>query len=104
MSIESENGGVKKPIMPVKIGKPDTVNVKDSNIENESSNEEKYKNEDNSSVTGNDTSESNESSNETNEDNNTNKVEIDGEIYNLDSEGNATKDGSIRKCFCRTYF
>ena len=41
MSIESENGGVKKPIMPVKIGKPATVNVKDSNIENESSNEEK---------------------------------------------------------------
>ena len=30
MSIESENGGVKKPIMPVKIGKPATVNVKDS--------------------------------------------------------------------------
>ena len=79
MSIESENGGVKKPIMPVKIGKPATVNVKDSNIENESSNEEKDKNEDNSSVTGNDTSESNESSNETNEDNNTNEVEIDGE-------------------------
>ena len=95
MSIESENGGVKKPIMPVKIGKPATVNVKDSNIENESSNEEKDKNEDNSSVTGNDTSESNESSNETNEDNNTNEVEIDGEIYNLDSEGNATKDGNI---------
>ena len=68
MSIESKNGGVKKPIMPVKIGKPATVNVKDSNIENESSNEEKDKNEDNSSVTGNDTSESNESSNETNED------------------------------------
>ena len=40
MSIESKNGGVKKPIMPVKIGKPATVNVKDSNIENESSNEE----------------------------------------------------------------
>ena len=95
MSIESENSGVKKPIMPVKIGKPATVNVKDSNIENESSNEEKDKNEDNSSVTGNDTSESNESSNETNEDNNTNEVEIDGEIYNLDSEGNATKDGNI---------
>lgn len=52
MSIESENSGVKKPIMPVKIGKPATVNVKDSNIENESSNEEKDKNEDNSSVTG----------------------------------------------------
>lgn len=52
MSIESENGGVKKPIMPVKIGKPATVNVKDSNIENESSNEEKDKNEDNSFVTG----------------------------------------------------
>lgn len=52
MSIESKNGGVKKPIMPVKIGKPATVNVKDSNIENESSNEEKDKNEDNSSVTG----------------------------------------------------
>lgn len=95
MSIESENGGVKKPIMPVKIGKPATVNVEDSNIENESSNEEKDKNEDNSSVTGNDTSESNESSNETNEDNDTNEVEIDGEIYNLDSEGNATKYGNI---------